>query len=66
MLVVCRKLGIENVFRANGPAGVAVGVGFGTETIPQVRKIVAPAAIFANRSNMQRTASLAMMCSAAM
>jgi len=41
VLVVCRKLGIEQVFRVNGPAGVAA-LGFGTETIPQVRKIVGP------------------------
>ena len=41
VLVVCRKLGIDNVFRVNGPAGVAA-LGFGTETIPQVRKIVGP------------------------
>jgi histidinol dehydrogenase len=41
VLVVCRKLGIENVFRVNGPAGVAA-LGFGTESIPQVRKIVGP------------------------
>ncbi|MDO8391335.1 MAG: histidinol dehydrogenase [Actinomycetota bacterium] len=41
VLVVCRKLGITNVFRVNGPAGVAA-LGFGTQTIPQVRKIVGP------------------------
>ncbi|MDP2292640.1 MAG: histidinol dehydrogenase [Actinomycetota bacterium] len=41
VLVVCRKLGIRNVFRVNGPAGVAA-LGFGTESIPQVRKIVGP------------------------
>jgi len=41
VLVVCRKLGITNVFRVNGPAGVAA-LGFGTESIPQVRKIVGP------------------------
>lgn len=41
VLVVCRKLGIQHVFRVNGPAGVAA-LGFGTETIPQVRKIVGP------------------------
>jgi histidinol dehydrogenase len=41
VLVVCRKLGIANVFRVNGPAGVAA-LGFGTQTIPQVRKIVGP------------------------
>ena len=33
--------GIDNVFRVNGPAGVAA-LGFGTESIPQVRKIVGP------------------------
>src|SRR6478735_4004503 len=41
VLVVCRKLGIRNVFRVNGPAGIAA-LGFGTETIPAVRKIVGP------------------------
>lgn len=41
VLVVCRKLGITDVFRVNGPAGVAA-LGFGTETIPKVRKIVGP------------------------
>ncbi len=41
VLVVCRKLGIADVFRVNGPAGVAA-LGFGTETVPRVRKIVGP------------------------
>src|SRR5215207_1637412 len=41
VLVVCRKLGIRDVFRVNGPAGVAA-LGFGTATIPKVRKIVGP------------------------
>lgn len=41
VLVVCRKLGITDVFRVNGPAGVAA-LGFGTETIPKVRKVVGP------------------------
>jgi histidinol dehydrogenase len=41
VLVVCRKLGLTEVFRVNGPAGVAA-LGFGTATIPQVRKIVGP------------------------
>ena len=41
VLVVCRKLSISDVFRANGPAGIAA-LGFGTETIPRVRKIVGP------------------------
>src|SRR4051795_12987416 len=34
VLVVCRKLGLRDVFRVNGPAGVAA-LGFGTATIPQ-------------------------------
>ena len=33
VLVVCRKLGISDVFRANGPAGIAA-LGFGTATFP--------------------------------
>lgn len=41
VLVVARKLGLSRVFRVNGPAGVAA-LGFGTESIPQVRKIVGP------------------------
>jgi histidinol dehydrogenase len=41
VLVVCRKLGITDVIRVNGPAGVAA-LGFGTESIPQVRMIVGP------------------------
>jgi histidinol dehydrogenase len=41
LLVVCRLLGITNVFRINGPAGIAA-LGFGTETIPRVRKVVGP------------------------
>jgi histidinol dehydrogenase len=41
VLVVCRKLGLHDVFRVNGPAGIAA-LGFGTESIPKVRKIVGP------------------------
>lgn len=41
VLAVCRKLGITDVFRANGPAGIAA-MGFGTESVPKVRKIVGP------------------------
>ena len=41
VLAVCRKLGITDVFRVNGPAGVAA-LGFGTATIPRVHKIVGP------------------------
>ena len=38
---MCRKLGLRQAFRVNGPAGVAA-LGFGTASIPQVRKIVGP------------------------
>jgi histidinol dehydrogenase len=41
VLCVARELGIVNVFRANGPAGVAA-LAFGTETFPRVRKILGP------------------------
>ncbi|MEO6652268.1 MAG: histidinol dehydrogenase [Ilumatobacteraceae bacterium] len=39
--VVCRKLGIRNVFRVNGPAGIAA-LGFGTQSIPKVVKVLGP------------------------
>jgi len=41
VLCIARELGLTQVFRANGPAGVAA-LAFGTETIPQVRKVVGP------------------------
>lgn len=41
VLCVAQELGIADVFRANGPAGVAA-LAFGTESIPRVRKIVGP------------------------
>ncbi len=41
VLCVARELGIERVFRANGPAGVAA-LAFGTESIPRVRKVLGP------------------------
>jgi histidinol dehydrogenase len=40
-LVVADELGLRDVFRVNGPAGVAA-VAFGTESIPQVVKVVGP------------------------
>ncbi len=40
-LVVAERLGLREVFRVNGPAGVAA-VAFGTETIPKVVKVVGP------------------------
>lgn len=40
-LAVARRLGLRDVFRVNGPAGVAA-VAFGTATIPRVVKVVGP------------------------
>jgi histidinol dehydrogenase len=40
-LAVAHELGITEVYRANGPAGIAA-LTFGTATIPRVRKIVGP------------------------
>jgi histidinol dehydrogenase len=40
-LAVAHELGISEVYRANGPAGIAA-LTFGTATIPRVRKIVGP------------------------
>lgn len=41
LLVVAAELGITQVYRSNGPAGVAA-LAFGTETVPRVRKVVGP------------------------
>ena len=41
VLCVAAELGIRDVFRANGPAGVAA-LAFGTATFPRVRKVVGP------------------------
>jgi histidinol dehydrogenase len=62
VLVVCRKLGIDAVFRVNGPAGIAA-LGFGTESIPQVRKIVGPGSppVACAQVEMQRYGVVTMM-----
>ena len=62
VLVVCRKLGIDDVFRANGPAGIAA-LGFGTERIPKVRKVVGPGspAVTIAQVEMQRHGLATMM-----
>ena len=62
MLVVCRKLGITDVFRANGPAGIAA-LGFGTAVFPRVRKIVGPGspAVTIAQVEMQRHGVATMM-----
>lgn len=41
ILAVCKVLGIENIFRANGVAGICA-LAYGTESIPKVDKIVGP------------------------
>ena len=62
VLVVCRLLGIHEVYRANGPAGVAA-LGFGTQNIAAVRKIVGPGspAVTAAQVEMQRHGVATMM-----
>ena len=62
VLVVCRKLGIDDVFRVNGPAGIAA-LGFGTESIPRVRKTVGPGspAVTIAQVEMQRHGVATMM-----
>jgi histidinol dehydrogenase len=41
VLCAANALGITDVFRANGPAGIAA-LAFGTETFPRVRKVLGP------------------------
>jgi histidinol dehydrogenase len=41
VLVVASELGIRDVFRVNGPAGIAA-LAFGTESIPRVGRVVGP------------------------
>jgi histidinol dehydrogenase len=41
VLVVAHELGLENVYRVNGPAGVAAAA-FGTETIPAHSMVIGP------------------------
>ena len=62
VLAVCRKLGITEIFRVNGPAGVAA-MGFGTESIPRVRMIVGPGspAVTLTQIEMQRYGVTTMM-----
>ena len=62
VLVVCRKVGVHSVFRVNGPAGVAA-LGFGTDAIPRVRKIVGPGspAVTIAQVEMQRHGVATMM-----
>lgn len=41
VLCVAQELGLTQVYRANGPAGIAA-LAFGTESFPRVRKVVGP------------------------
>jgi histidinol dehydrogenase len=41
VLAVCSLLGLHDVFRVNGPAGIAA-LAFGTDSIPKVRMVVGP------------------------
>ncbi len=41
VLVVAGELGLRDIFRANGPAGIAA-LALGTETIPKVSRVVGP------------------------
>lgn len=41
VLVVADELGLGQVFRVNGPAGIAA-CAFGTQTIPRVEKVIGP------------------------
>ncbi|MFZ9668531.1 MAG: histidinol dehydrogenase [Solirubrobacterales bacterium] len=41
VLAVAAELGVDRVFRANGPAGVAA-LAIGTESVPRVRMVVGP------------------------
>lgn len=44
VLVVARELGLREIFRVNGPAGIAA-LAFGTETIPRVVKVMGPGSL---------------------
>ncbi len=41
VLTVAHELGIDEVYRVNGPAGIAA-LAFGTDTVPKVHKVVGP------------------------
>jgi len=62
VLVVASELGISTVVRANGPSGVAA-MGFGTASVPKVRKIVGPGspAVACAQIEMQRYGTVTTM-----
>jgi histidinol dehydrogenase len=61
-LLVAQRLGITDIFRVNGPAGVAA-VAFGTESIPKVVKVVGPGspAVVCAQIEVQRYGCATMM-----
>jgi histidinol dehydrogenase len=62
VLAVADELALTQVFRANGPAGVAA-LGFGTERIPKVVKVVGPGSwpVTCAQIEMQRWGTSTMM-----
>lgn len=52
VLAVAAALGIRNVFRVNGPAGIAA-LAFGTEHIPKVVKVVGPGSMPVTLAQME-------------
>lgn len=62
VLVAADRLGIRDVFRVNGPAGIAA-LAFGTETIPQCVKVLGPGspAVTATQIELQRYGTATVM-----
>lgn len=62
VLVVADELGLRQVYRANGPSGIAA-LGFGTERIPKVTKVVGPGSwpVTCAQIEMQRYGTVTMM-----
>jgi histidinol dehydrogenase len=52
VLFVASRLGLTDVFRANGPAGIAA-MAFGTESIPRVMKVVGPGSPAVTRAQVE-------------
>ncbi|MFM8531875.1 MAG: histidinol dehydrogenase, partial [Ilumatobacteraceae bacterium] len=52
VLMVARALGLRDVYRVNGPAGVAA-LAFGTETIPRVMKVMGPGSLPVTDAQME-------------
>lgn len=62
VLVVADELGLRQVYRANGPAGIAA-LAFGTETVPKVRKLCGPGSppVACAQIEVQRFGTVAVM-----